>query len=221
MTVAIRVLLVDDQELVRTGIQLVLRREPDITVVGEAGDGGQALKVLAEVETDVVVMDVRMPGMDGLEATARICAENGPKVLVLTTFDLDDYVFGALKAGASGFLLKDVGPQAFVEAIKLVHRGESVLAPSATRLLISHFVSHRPRRCADVALQRAELLSRREREVLAMIAAGLSNAEIAARMFVSDGTVRTHVSHILAKLELRDRVQAVIFAYENGLIEPT
>ncbi|GGO63855.1 response regulator [Nonomuraea cavernae] len=216
----IRVLLVDDQELVRTGIRLVLRRKPEITVVGEAADGKQALELLAEVETDVVVMDIRMPGMDGLEATKRICAMEGPKVLILTTFDLDDYVFGALKAGASGFLLKDTGPQAFTEAIKIVHRGESVLAPSATRLLVSHFVAHQPSRPAQAPDRRAGLLSRREREVLAEIAIGLSNAEIAARMFLSEGTVRTHISHILAKLGLRDRVQAVIFAYENGLIKP-
>ncbi|WP_336215288.1 response regulator transcription factor [Nonomuraea sp. LPB2021202275-12-8] len=217
---AIRVLLVDDQELVRTGIRLVLRRESAITVVGEAADGKQALELLAEVETDVVVMDIRMPGMDGLEATERICAKAGPKVLILTTFDLDDYVFGALKSGASGFLLKDTGPQAFAEAIKTVHRGESVLAPSATRLLVSHFVAHQPSRPAHAPDRRAELLSRREREVLAEIATGQSNAEIAARMFLSEGTVRTHVSHILAKLGLRDRVQAVIFAFENGLTKP-
>ncbi|MFB9880561.1 response regulator [Planobispora siamensis] len=213
----IRVLLVDDQELVRTGFRLVLRREPAIEVVGEASDGQEALDLLAEVEADVVVMDVRMPGMDGIEATRRICARGGPKVLILTTFDLDEYVFASIKAGASGFLLKDTGPRSLVEAIRVVHCGDAVIAPSTTRRLISHFMPRLPD--ADKTPdKRAALLSPREREVLAEIASGLTNAEIAARLYLAEGTVRTHVSSILAKLNLRDRVQAVVFAYENGLV---
>ncbi|MEV4383308.1 response regulator transcription factor [Streptosporangium sp. NPDC049644] len=213
----IRVLLTDDQELVRTGFRLVLRREPGIDVVGEAADGQQALDLLEEVEVDVVVMDVRMPRMDGIEATRRICARGGPKVLILTTFDLDEYAFGAIKAGASGFLLKDTGSASFIEAIRTVHRGDAVIAPSTTRRLLSHFVPRLP----DVDKtpdRRAALLSPREREVLAEIADGLTNAEIAARLHLAEGTVRTHVSHILTKLDLRDRVQAVVFAFEQGLV---
>ncbi|MCG5214888.1 response regulator transcription factor [Streptosporangium sp. KLBMP 9127] len=214
----IRVLLVDDQELVRTGFRLVLRREPGIDVVGEAADGQEALDLMDTVEVDVVVMDVRMPGMDGIEATRRICARGArPKVLILTTFDLDEYVFSSIKAGASGFLLKDIGPRFLVEGIRIVHSGDSVIAPPTTRRLISRFLPRLPDsgRTPD---KRAALLSPREREVLTEIATGLSNAEIATRMYVSEGTVRTHVSRILAKLDLRDRVQAVVFAYENGLI---
>ncbi|TMR93297.1 response regulator [Nonomuraea basaltis] len=230
MAEAIRVLLADDQELVRTGVRLVLRRERGIEVVGEAADGQEALELLDEVAADVVVMDVRMPGMDGIEATRRICARGGPRVLILTTFDLDEYVFGAIRAGASGFLLKDTGPRSLAEAIRVVHAGEAIIAPSTTKRLISHFLPDTvPDSGPDPGTdsgpgsgkaldQRAGLLSRREREVLAEIATGMSNAEIAARMCLSEGTVRTHVSHILAKLGLRDRVQVVVFAYENGLI---
>ncbi|MEV0381414.1 response regulator transcription factor [Nonomuraea sp. NPDC050643] len=220
MTDTIRVLLADDQELVRTGVRLVLRREPGIKVVGEAADGREALDLLDRIAVDVVVMDVRMPGMDGIEATRRISARgDGTRVLILTTFDLDEYVFGALKAGASGFLLKDSGPKYFAEAIRVVHSGEAIIAPSTTKRLLSHFLPSASRRRPDARPdRRAALLSRREREVLTEVAAGLSNAEIAARMYLSEGTVRTHVSHILAKLDLRDRVQAVVFAYENGLI---
>lgn len=217
----IRVLLVDDQELVRTGFRLVLRREADLEVVGEAADGLEALEVLKQVQADVVVMDVRMPRMDGLEATKLICAsDRAPKIIILTTFDLDEYAFGALRAGASGFLLKDTGSQAFVEAIRTVHRGDAVIAPSTTRRMIGHFLP----RMADSALlpdKRAELLSPREREVLSEVARGCSNAEIAARMYLSEGTVRTHVGHILTKLGLRDRVQVVVFAFENGLTRPS
>ncbi|MEQ4725843.1 response regulator transcription factor [Nonomuraea sp. B19D2] len=217
----IRVLLADDQQLVRTGVRLVLRREQGIEVVGEAADGEEILELVEQVPADVVVMDVRMPRMDGIEATRRICERAArPRVLVLTTFDLDEYVFGAIKAGASGFLLKDSGPRFFAEAIRVVHDGEVIIAPSTTKRLISHFMQRvpEPGKTPD---QRAALLSRREREVLAAIATGLSNTEIAARMYLSEGTVRTHVSHILAKLGLRDRVQAVVFAFENGLIDAT
>ncbi|RBQ16639.1 DNA-binding response regulator [Spongiactinospora rosea] len=216
MAETIRVFLADDQELVRTGIRLVLRREAGIEVVGEASDGQEALDLLEQIPADVVVMDVRMPRMDGIEATRHICARDGPKVLILTTFDLDEYVFDAIHAGASGFLLKDTAPRLFVEAIRTVHAGDAVIAPSATRRLISHFAS-RPQGSAKPPDQRAALLSPREREVLAEIAAGQSNMEIAARMYLSEATIRTHVSHILTKLGLRDRVQAVTFAYENGL----
>ncbi|MFI6504528.1 response regulator [Nonomuraea typhae] len=216
MATPIRVLLVDDQELVRTGVRLVLRRETGIEVVGEAGDGVEALEALAELAVDVVVMDVRMPRMDGIEATRRITANDGPRVLVLTTFDLDEYVFGAIKAGASGFLLKDTAPRPFADAIRTVHAGDSVLAPSTTRRLIAHFLP-RVSGSGKGPAARAALLSKREQEILAEIATGQSNAEIAARMFLSEGTVRTHVSHILSKLDLRDRVQAVVFAFENGL----
>ncbi|MEV4838755.1 response regulator transcription factor [Nonomuraea sp. NPDC049486] len=219
MADAIRVLLADDQELVRTGVRLVLRRERGIEVVGEAGDGQEVLELLESLVVDVVVMDIRMPDLDGIETTRRIYARGGPQVLILTTFDLDEYVFDAIRAGASGFLLKSTGPRSLVEAIRVVHAGGAIIAPSATKRLISHFQS-----CAgDVSLdptldQRANILSRREREVLAEIANGMSNAEIAARMCLSEGTVRTHVSHILAKLDLRDRVQIVVFAYKSGLI---
>ncbi|WP_157252702.1 response regulator [Nonomuraea typhae] len=216
MATPIRVLLVDDQELVRTGVRLVLRREAGIEVVGEAGDGVEALEALEELAVDVVVMDVRMPRMDGIEATRRITANDGPRVLVLTTFDLDEYVFGAIRAGASGFLLKDTAPRPFADAIRTVHAGDSVLAPSTTRRLIAHFLP-RVSGSGKVPAARAALLSKREQEILAEIATGQSNAEIAARMFLSEGTVRTHVSHILTKLDLRDRVQAVVFAFENGL----
>ncbi|WP_338043391.1 response regulator transcription factor [Nonomuraea lactucae] len=208
--------LADDQELVRTGIRLVLRREAGIEVVGEASDGQETLDLLEQVPADVVVMDVRMPRMDGIDATRHICARGGPKVLILTTFDLDEYVFEAIHAGASGFLLKDTAPRLFAEAIRTVHAGDAVIAPSATRRLISHFAS-RPHGSTKPPDQRAALLSPREREVLAEIAAGQSNMEIATRMYLSEATIRTHVSRILTKLDLRDRVQAVAFAYENGL----
>ncbi|RJL31835.1 response regulator [Bailinhaonella thermotolerans] len=216
----IRVVLVDDQELVRTGFRLVLRGAEGVEVVGEAADGRRALDLLETVEADVVVMDVRMPEMDGLEATRRLCARGPlPKVLILTTFDLDEYVFDALKAGASGFLLKDTAAHSLIEAIRVVHAGDSVIAPSVTRRLITRFIPRLPGR-DDAPDERASRLSPREREVLAEIAAGLSNAEIAERMYLSEGTVRTHVSRILSKLGLRDRVQAVVFAYENGLTQP-
>jgi DNA-binding NarL/FixJ family response regulator len=215
----IRVALVDDQELVRTGFRMVLDAQPDMTVTGEAADGLAAIDLAKRTEADVMVMDVRMPRLDGVEAARQICqASERPRVLMLTTFDLDEYAFAALKAGASGFLLKDVPPQELLFAIRSVHSGDSVVAPSTTRRLIDRFVpllSH-----DDVPALPVDLteLTEREREVLIQVAAGLSNAEIAARLFVSEATVKTHVGRILAKLGLRDRVQAVVLAYESGLV---
>jgi DNA-binding NarL/FixJ family response regulator len=216
----IRVALVDDQELVRTGFRMVLDAQPDMTVTGEASDGLGAVEIAARGDADVIVMDVRMPNLDGVEAARRICAAGDrPKVLMLTTFDLDEYAFAALKAGASGFLLKDVPPQELLFAIRSVHSGDSVVAPSTTKRLLDRFVplfdpapQSPPRELGD--------LTEREREVLTQVAAGLSNAEIAERLFVSEATVKTHVGRILAKLGLRDRVQAVVLAYETGLCSP-
>jgi DNA-binding NarL/FixJ family response regulator len=218
----IRVALVDDQELVRAGFRMMLDAQPDMTVVGEAADGLAAVELAARREVDVLVMDVRMPRLDGVEATRRICsAGQRPKVLMLTTFDLDEYAFAALKSGASGFLLKDVPPQELLFAIRAVHSGDSVVAPSTTRRLIDRFVPLIPADTADSAGPAAAglaELTEREREVLVQVAAGLSNAEIATRLFVSEATVKTHVGRILAKLGLRDRVQAVVLAYETGLV---
>jgi DNA-binding NarL/FixJ family response regulator len=218
----VRVLLVDDQELVRAGFTMVLDAQPDIEVVGEAPDGAQALERLRTVPADVVLMDVRMPRMDGIEATRRITAagdaDGGPKVIILTTFDLDEYAFAAIKAGAAGFLLKDAGPAQLVEAIRAVHSGDAVVAPSTTRRLLDRFAVHLPdaERQASGAL---ETLTAREDEVLRLVAKGLSNAEIAGRLYVSEATVKTHMGRILMKLGLRDRVQAVVFAYETGLVK--
>ncbi len=214
----IRVVLVDDQELVRTGFRLVLRSRPGIEVVGEAADGRQALALLDRVSADVVVMDIRMPSMDGLEATRRLTARSdGPRVLLLTTFDLDEYVYAAIKGGAGGFLLKDAGPDQLTAAIRAVHAGDAIIAPSATRRLFDRFAHHLPdgRPAADV-----ELLTPREKEVLIELAGGRSNAEIAERLFLSEATARTHVSRILTKLRVRDRVRAVVIAYESGLVRP-
>jgi DNA-binding NarL/FixJ family response regulator len=211
-------MLVDDQELVRTGFRMMLDAQDDMTVVGEAADGLEAVELARREPADVMVMDVRMPRLDGVEAARRICGvPGGPRVLMLTTFDLDEYAFAALKAGASGFLLKDVPPHELLFAIRCVHSGDSVVAPSTTRRLIARFVpllpvdDHPPPELAD--------LTEREREVLVQIAAGLSNAEIAGRLFVSEATVKTHVGRILAKLGLRDRVQAVVLAYESGMVK--
>jgi len=217
----IRVALVDDQELVRAGFRMMLDAQPDLSVTGEAADGLDAVTLAARGEADVMVMDVRMPRLDGVAAVRRICAAGErPKVLMLTTFDLDEYAFAALKAGASGFLLKDVPPQELLFAIRAVHCGDSVVAPSTTRRLIDRFAPLLPagtEQAAPAAAGLAELTDR-EREVLVQVAAGLSNAEIATRLFVSEATVKTHVGRILAKLRLRDRVQAVVFAYETGLV---
>lgn len=211
----IRVMLVDDQQLLRAGFKMVLSAQPDIEVVAEAGDGAQALELLdGGAEVDVVLMDVRMPRMDGVEATARI---RGPKVLILTTFDLDEYAFAAVKAGAAGFLLKDVPPADLVSAIRLVHGGDAVMAPSTLRRMLDRFAAHLP---AGKELAVKELTPR-EHEVLLMVARGLSNTEIAGKLDVAEATVKTHLGRILAKLGLRDRAQVVVYAYEAGLVVPS
>lgn len=216
----IRIGIVDDQQLVRAGFALVIDSQPDMEVVIESGDGAQALRALKAYECDVVLMDVRMPHMDGLEATSRITAEGGgPKVIILTTFDLDEYVLAAIKAGASGFLLKDAPPEEMLNAIRTVYEGDAVIAPSSTRRLIEH-VSHL---LPDERKARPDLLNsltEREREVLLLMARGLSNNEIADALFVAEATVKTHVGRVLAKCGARDRVQAVVAAYETGLVMP-
>ena len=213
----IKILLADDQMLVRTGLRMIIDSEPDLQVVAEAGDGASAIREVGRTEIDVIMMDIRMPGVDGIEATRQISAKpNAPSVLILTTYDADDYVFDALRAGAAGFLLKHTSPELLVEAVRSVARGEGLIAPSVTRRLIAEFVRHVPRRPGDSPPGLATLTSR-EQEVLSLIAAGLSNAEIAAALVVSEPTVKTHVGRVLAKLEVRDRVQAVIYAYEHGL----
>ncbi|HEX9035025.1 MAG TPA: response regulator transcription factor [Streptosporangiaceae bacterium] len=215
---SIRIVLVDDQELVRAGFAMVLQAQPDMTVVGEAGDGLAAVSLLRTTPADVVVMDVRMPRLDGIEATRRICqAGDRPRVLMLTTFDLDEYAFAALKAGASGFLLKDVPPEELLFGIRAVHSGDAVVAPSTTRRLIDRFAPMLPGGAEHEPAEVASLTSR-EREVLTLIAQGLSNTEIASRLFVSEATVKTHVGRVLGKLGLRDRVQAVVLAYETGIV---
>ena len=216
---AVRVLLADDQRLVRHGLRMILRAEPDIEVVGEAGDGQEAIDQTRRLRPDVVLMDVRMPRLNGIEATRRIVSgpEPRPHVLVLTTFDLDDYVYDALRAGASGFLLKDAPEDHLVSSIRVVAEGGSLLDPAVTRRLIEQFVMHRP---AGPTAGLDELTTR-ETEVLTQLARGLSNTEIAAELVVSDATIKTHVARILSKLGLRDRTQAVVFAYESGLVRPT
>ena len=215
---SIKILLVDDQELVRTGFRMVLDAQDDMCVIGEAGDGLAATRMLQSRPADVVVMDVRMPRLDGIEATRQICAAGDrPRVLMLTTFDLDEYAYAALKAGASGFLLKDVPPEELLFAIRAVDSGDAVVAPSTTRRLIDRFAPLFPAHNSP-APPGLDMLTSREREVLAHVAQGLSNAEIAQRLFVSEATVKTHVGRVLAKLGLRDRVQAVVFAYETGLV---
>lgn len=220
--VAIRVLLVDDQPLLRTGFRMILEAEQDLVVVGEAGDGLQALDQVRALQPDVVLMDIRMPRMDGVEATRQITGpeRNGPaKVLVLTTFDLDEYVVEALRAGASGFLLKDAPANELVQAIRVVAGGEAMLAPSITRRLLDKYAGHLPSG-EDSLPDTLGTLTEREVEVLKLVARGLSNAEIAADLFVSETTVKTHVGHVLTKLGLRDRVQAAVYAYESGLVRP-
>jgi DNA-binding NarL/FixJ family response regulator len=234
--VTISVLLADDQALLRMGFRLVLESQDDLAVVGEARDGDAAIRMAARLRPDVVLMDVRMPGTDGIEATRAIVAAGGPsRVLILTTFDLDQYVYAALRAGASGFLLKDVPPTDLLSAIRAVASGDAVVAPSTTRRLLDAFARHLP---ADDAASpdgaagpagradpdrdaRLSRLTDREREVLVEVAAARSNAEIAVRLVLSEATVKTHVGRILAKLELRDRVQAVVFAYETALVRPS
>ena len=218
MSTPIRVVVADDQPLVRTGLRMVLSDVEDIDIVGEAADGHEAIALAAAERPDVVLMDVRMPGLDGIEATRVVTtAEEPPRVLVLTTFDLDEIVYDALRAGASGFLLKDAPEERLVTAIRVVAEGGSLFAPSVTRRLIEEF-SSRPRATNPPALT---TLTERESEVLRLVARGLSNAEIAGTLVVSENTVKTHVARVLMKLGLRDRVQAVVLAYESGLVQPS
>ncbi len=214
----IRVLVVDDQALVRAGFRMILEAEPDLVAAGEASDGAQALVQMDVCHPDVVLMDVRMPGLDGIEATRRILGDGAhpaAKVIMLTTFDMDQYVHDALRAGASGFLLKDVPPEQLVDGIRAVASGESLLSPTITRRMIEVYLDHVPSHVPIVAL---DLLTPREREILVLLSRALSNAEIADHLVVSETTVKTHVARVLMKLGLRDRVQAVIFAYESGVV---
>jgi len=218
--VSVRVLLVDDQALVRVGFRAVLEQEPDLEVVGEAGDGAHAVAMARALRPDVTLMDVRMPAMDGIEATRRIVELGaGVRVLVLTTFDLDEYVYAALRTGASGFLLKDAMPADLIGAIRAVAAGDAVVAPGVTRRLIEAFARHLPRPNGQSPVDDRGLTAR-EREVLVELARARSNGEIAARLCVTEATVKVHVSRILAKLGLRDRAQVVVFAYENGVVSP-
>ncbi|MFZ2016507.1 MAG: response regulator transcription factor [Nocardioides sp.] len=215
MTAPIRVLIADDQTLVRTGFRMILSGEPDIEVVGEAANGTEAVELTLKLQPDVVLMDVRMPGVDGIEATRRIIADGRgtiTRVLMLTTFDIDEYVYNALQAGASGFLLKDLAARQMVTAVRTVSAGDALLAPSITRRLIAEFVSP-PNRAPGL-----DSLTPRELDVLKLVARGMSNAEIAGQLFVSEATVKTHVARILTKLRIRDRVQAVVVAYESGVV---
>jgi DNA-binding NarL/FixJ family response regulator len=217
----VRVLIADDQELVRASFRLLIESAPDLDVVGEAGSGGEALALARSTQPDVVVMDVRMPGMDGIEATRLLSADPSlpqVRVLMLTTFDLDDYVYAALRAGASGFLLKDTSPAALLAGIRTVASGEGMLAPTITRRLIEEF-SLRPE-SGPASARRLDALTEREREVLVLISRGLSNTELAAKLYISMATVKTHISRLLAKLHARDRAQLVIAAYETGLVGP-
>ncbi len=216
---SIRILLVDDQPLLRTGFRMILSSEPDLAIVGEAGDGATAVEAARRLRPDVVLMDIRMPGMDGIQATRALAGpgvEDPIKVLILTTFGLDEYVVESLRAGASGFLLKDAPPEDLIEAIKIVAAGDALLAPSITRRLLDRVATRLPP--AQDTIPALSELTERELEVLKLVARGLSNAEIAEKLVVSETTVKTHVSRVLAKLDLRDRVQAVILAYETGLV---
>jgi DNA-binding NarL/FixJ family response regulator len=216
----IRIALVDDQVMVRAGFRMILETEGDFTVVGEAGDGREAVDLVARSSPDVVLMDVRMPHLDGIEATARIVAAgSAAKVLMLTTFDLDDYVYAALRAGASGFLLKDAPAEQLVNAVRVIAAGDALLAPSVTRRLIDE-VSKRPAADGRARLPGLDDLTDREMEVLKLMARGLSNGEIAQQLFLGEATVKTHVGRVLTKLDVRDRVQAVVAAYENGVVSP-
>ena len=215
----ISVILVDDQPLLRKGFRMVLEEEAGIVVVGEASDGAAAVALVARRRPDVVVMDVRMPGMDGIEATqAILAAEPRSRVLILTTFDLDEYAFGALRLGASGFILKDVLPSEFVRALRSVADGDAVIAPSVTRRLLDAFAHQLPDPQREASRPELSQLTAREREILIELAGGFSNAEIAERLFVTEATVKTHLGRVLSKLGLRDRVQAVVYAYEAGLV---
>jgi DNA-binding NarL/FixJ family response regulator len=212
-----RVLLADDQELVRAGFRMILETQADIEVVGDAGDGVEAVAVTRRLQPDVVLMDIRMPNLDGLQATRQLMAAgSASRVVILTTFDLDEYVYQALSAGASGFLLKNAPPEQLIGAVRVVAAGDALLAPSITRRVIQQFARLPVPGGADALAG----LTERERQVLQLVARGLSNAEIAAELFVSDATVKSHVAHLLSKLRLRDRVQAVVLAYESGLVRP-
>ncbi len=216
----IRVVIVDDQPLVRAGFAAMIAHVADLELVGEAGDGEAGVSIAVEQHPDVVLMDIRMPRLDGIEATRRILADprcQGTRVIVLTTFDVDEYVYGALRAGASAFLLKDSSPEALIEAVRVVAAGEALLAPTVTRRLIERFADEGETRTDDSLLQH---LTEREREVLGLVARGLSNAEIGERLFVSAASAKTHVGRVLAKLHARDRAQLVAIAYETGLIRP-
>ena len=215
-----RVLIADDQALVRAGFRKLLESAPGIEVVGEASDGREAVDQARRLRPSIVLMDIRMPRLDGIEATRRLTGSDGDaiRVLILTTFGLDDYVYDALRAGASGFMLKDAPPEELLAAIEVVARGDALIAPAVTRSVIEEFVRRSPAQRPAAPL--LDELTAREREVLELLARGLSNAEIAERLVVSDGTVKTHVAHVLSKLGVRDRVQAVILAYESGVITP-
>jgi DNA-binding NarL/FixJ family response regulator len=218
----IRVLLVDDQALVRTGFRMIINTEPDLEVVGEAEDGRQAITQTHRLQPDVVLMDIRMPELDGVEATRQLAGPGVPhptKVIILTTFDLDEYVVEALRAGASGFLLKDASATTLVEAIRVVARGEALLAPTVTRRLLDRFAPRLPA-VDPLVTHNLTTLTERELEILKLIARGLSNQEIATRLFLAETTVKTHVSNLLAKLQLRDRIQAVVLAYDTGIVRP-
>ena len=219
----IRIMLVDDQAMVRAGFRMILESEDDFAVVGEAADGIEATEMVGRCRPDVILMDIRMPRMDGVEATARILADHppdgsNPRILVLTTFDLDDYVYAVLRSGASGFLLKDAPAEQLIEAVRVVHRGDALLSPSVTRRLIEE-VTRRP----DPSLALVpglDDLTERELEVLKLVARGLSNSEVAERLYLGEATIKTHLGRVLSKLNLRDRVQAVVLAYESGLVTP-
>jgi DNA-binding NarL/FixJ family response regulator len=218
-SVPITVLVVDDQELMRVGLKMVLGAHPDIEVVGEADNGATAVARAAELTPDVVLMDVRMPVVDGVTATGRILeADHGARVLVMTTFDLDEHALGALRAGASGFLLKDTPPEDLISAIRSVAAGDAVVSPKVTKRLLDRLIAEEPTPSRDPEI--LQVLTAREREVLEQIAAGRSNAEIAGQLFLSEATVKTHVGRVLTKLGLRDRVQAVVLAYETGVVRP-
>jgi len=220
--VSIRVLVVDDQQMFRVGLVAILQAQSDIEVVGEAVDGADAVERVRELQPDVVLMDVRMPNLNGIEATEAILGdetiEQRPRIVMLTTFDIDDYVFAALRAGASGFLLKDAAPDELISAVRTVYAGDALLSPRVTRTLVAEFVGTPQRR--EQPVPAFEELTEREREVLLLIAAGLSNSEIAEKLFIAEQTTKSHVSRILTKLGLRDRVHAVVLAYESGLVTP-
>jgi DNA-binding NarL/FixJ family response regulator len=219
---AIKILLVDDEQMVRMGLRLILESEDDFEVVGEAGDGAEGVALTKKLDPDVVLMDIQMPGMNGLDATREIKTlgrEESSRVLILTTFELDEYVYEALRAGASGFLLKRTPAEDLIAGIRVVHSGDALLAPSVTKRLIDEF-AHRPLPEGTTQVEALEELTQREREVLSLVAKGMSNAEIAQALFISEGTVKTHIKRIFYKLGLRDRTQAVIFAYDVGIVQP-